>query len=262
MTRPAASIYRGKVTHVRHRTRRHRLSYRVFAVLLDLDRLEEIASNCRLFRYNRAGPISFHDRDHGDNEGTARSWLDGVLDRAGMPRPAQVELLCYPRLFGYVFNPLSVYFCRDGKGDLLATVHEVRNTFGGRHAYVLPTDPDSGSASLIRQSTDKVFLVSPFNPVTGTYRFAMRPPADAVSVVIRHHDCDGPVLDAAFAARREIFSSAGLLRAIVAHPFMTHTVVAAIHWEAFKLWLKGVPFLGGPGRQKPDEQTARELQQS
>lgn len=255
-----AAIYQGEVVHVRHRTRRHKLSYRVFTLLLDLDRLEEIEQISWLFRHNRAGLVGFRDRDHGDGECTARMWVDDMLRRAGLPSAHRVELLCYPRLFGYVFNPLSVYFCRSAEGALIATVQEVHNTFGGRHAYVLPADPDS-SATLIRQSAEKTFLVSPFNPVSGTYRFAIRPPGDKVSIVIRHHDLDGPVLDAAFTGERRSFTTAGLLRAMAAHPLMTHKVMVGIHWEAFKLWLKGVPFLGGPGRQKPIEQTTQKLQQ-
>lgn len=260
MTRAPAAIYQGEVVHVRHRTRRHRLSYRVFALLLDLDRLDDVARSSRLFRHNRAALISFHDRDHGAGDGSARAWVDGMLQEAGLPRPATVELLCYPRLFGYVFNPLSVYFCRDADGQMIATVQEVHNTFGGRHAYVLPTDP-AGSPTLIRQSAEKSFLVSPFNPVSGIYRFAIRPPEEKVSVVIRHHDADGPVLDAAFNGQRKPFSSAVLLKMMALHPLMTHKVIVGIHWEAFKLWVKGVPFLGGPGRQKPAEQVTRELQQ-
>lgn len=260
MTHAAATIYQGEVVHVRHRIRRHRLSYRVFALLLDLDRLDEVGGLSRLFRHNRAGIVSFHDRDHGEGEGSARSWVDQMLQKAGLPRAETVELLCYPRLFGYAFNPLSVYFCRDAGGRMIATVQEVHNTFGGRHAYVLPTDPD-GSPTLIRQSAEKTFLVSPFNPVSGTYRFAIRPPSGQVSVVIRHHDDEGPVLDAAFTGHRKPFTTGALLRVMAAHPFMTHKVIVGIHWEAFKLWIKGVPFLGGPGRQKPAETTTRELQQ-
>jgi DUF1365 family protein len=260
VTEAAATIYQGEVVHVRHRTRRHRLRYRVFALLLDLDRLQEAAESSFLFRHNRAGVVSFHDRDHGEGGVSARTWVDQMLYKAGLPRPASVELLCYPRLFGYVFNPLSVYFCRDEQGEMIATVQEVHNTFGGRHAYVLPTDPDS-SPTLIRQSAEKSFLVSPFNPVTGTYRFAIRPPDGRVSVVIRHHDSDGPVLDAAFNGTRKPFSTGALLKMMTLHPLMTHKVIAGIHWEAFKLWVKGVPFLGGPGRQKPAETATRELQQ-
>lgn len=260
MTQDPASIFQGEVVHVRHRTRRNRFSYRVFTLLLDLDRIDEAVRRTWLFRHNRAGLVSFHDKDHGTGDGSARDWVDLMLLRANLPRPARVELLCYPRLFGYVFNPLSVYFCRDAAGVLIATVHEVHNTFGGRHAYVLPTDP-AGSASLIRQSAEKTFLVSPFNPVTGTYRFAIRPPEEKVSVVIRHHDEGGPVLDAAFTGRRKAFSTAGLVRAMALHPLMTHKVTVGIHWEAFKLWAKGVPFLGGPARQQADEQATRELQQ-
>lgn len=252
MNAPAA-IYQGRVVHVRKRPKRHRLDYRVFALLLDLDRLRDAETASRLFRHNRFGLLGFHDRDHGAGEGPARAWVDRLLAETGLPRPAKVELLCYPRLFGYVFNPLSVYFCRDEDGALIATVQEVHNTFGERHAYVLPAGP-GGDAKLVRQRADKSFFVSPFLEVAGEYRFSIRPPADNVAVVIRHGDDDGPLLDAAFHGRRIPFSSYQILRMFLRHPLMTHKIMLAIHWEALKLWLKGVPFIGRP---RPEAMTEK-----
>lgn len=251
-----AAIYQGRVVHVRKRPKRHRLDYRVFALLLDLDRLKETEAASRWFRHNRFGLLSFHDNDHGDGEGLARAWVDRLLAETGLPRPAQVELLCYPRLFGYVFNPLSIYFCRDADGGLIATVQEVHNTFGDRHAYVLPARGDAG-ASLVRQRADKSFFVSPFLEVAGEYRFSIRPPAENVAVVIRHHDRDGPLLDAAFHGRRAPFTSRQIWRTLLRHPMMTHKIMLAIHWEALKLWLKGVPYVGRPRPETVNERANR-----
>ncbi|WP_417514060.1 DUF1365 domain-containing protein [Minwuia sp.] len=253
MSKAPGAIYEGRVIHTRSRPRRHRLSYRVFAILLDIDRLAETDRRLKLFGHNRFRLMSFRDRDHGPPEGhqDLRGWVDRMVARIGQPVPDRVELLCYPRLFGYVFNPLSVYFCYDGSGALTATVQEVHNTFGERHAYVLPADT-KGDGVLVRQTADKRFFVSPFLAVEGRYRFAIRPPGDDIAVVIKHADADGPILNAAFTGKFRPLTDRQITRAVLRHPFMTHKIFAGIHWEALKLWLKGVPYVGRPKSKKRD----------
>ncbi len=180
MTRSA--LYAGDVAHTRLRPRRHRLHYRVFSLLLDLDELPILDSALRLFGHNRPAIYSFHDADHGDGRtGTLRDWVEERLRLAGIgvahPR---IEVLCYPRIFGYVFNPLTVYFCSDGD-QLRAILYEVCNTFGERRTYVIAA---GGESRVVRQRCAKQLYVSPFVPMGCTYDFTIRPPADRVLVKI------------------------------------------------------------------------------
>src|SRR5689334_8199986 len=151
-----SAIYEGAVMHRRLRPRQHRFRYRVFALLLDLDELP--ALGLRLLRYNRRGLFSFQDRDHGDGR-DLRAWLDDLLAQKGITAKGPRRVLCYPRILGYVFNPLSVWFCDDEQGRLKAIVYEVHNTYEERHTYVLPVEDNRQS---IRHGCAKAFYVSPF----------------------------------------------------------------------------------------------------
>ena len=204
-----SAIYAGDVVHARHRPRRHRLHYRVFSLLLDLDELPALARGSRLLGHNRAAIFSFWDKDHGDGgTGTLRPWVEARLCEAGLDlfRP-RIAVLCYPRIFGYVFNPLTLYFCTDGSGTLRAVLYEVCNTYGERHTYVIPAAP--GAGRLVRQRAEKRHFVSPFMPMHCTYDFAIRPPAESVLVRIDESDADGPLLLASFAATRRPLTDAG-----------------------------------------------------
>jgi hypothetical protein len=155
-----------------------------------------------------------------------------------------VKLLCFPRVLGYVFNPLSIYFCHDPAGSLRAILYEVSNTFGQRHSYLLPVA--DGRAGPVRQHCRKEFYVSPFIAMDCRYDFRIEPPEALVSVVIRQSDGEGPMLTAAFAGERRPLDDSALARAFLAYPLMTLKVIAGIHWEALKLWRKGLPILERP----------------
>jgi DUF1365 family protein len=150
-----------------------------------------------------------------------------------------VLLLCYPRLLGYTFNPLSAYFCYRAGGDLALIIYEVRNTFGDIHPYVLPVRPGEITGAGVRQHQDKLFYVSPFIEMAMRYHFRVSPPGVEVKLRILETDRDGPLLAATFIGRRRALATAELLRAFFALPFVTFKIVAAIHWEALRLWLKG-----------------------
>jgi DUF1365 family protein len=228
----ASGIYTGMVVHKRLRPKRHQLRYRVFSLLLDLDELPSLS--LRWLGINRPGLLSFREADHGDG-GPLRSWVTARLAEAGIVADGPVRLLCYPRMLGYVFNPLTVYFCYRADGTLAAIIHEVHNTHGERHAYVLPA-----GEGVVRQSCSKTFFVSPFMPMDCVYHFTISPPDEQVRIGIVECDRDGVLLTATFSGERTALSDAGLLRAVFAHPLMTLKVTAAIHWEAVKLLAKGL----------------------
>ena len=239
----AAVLYPGKVMHQRMRPAPHRFTYTVFSLLIDLDRLSEADSQSALFSVGRINILSFHRKDHGPRDGSSlRRHIEGLLEAGGLPHPERILLLCYPRFFGYGFNPLSVYYAYRSDGSLSALVYEVRNTFGGLHTYVCPVKPGQISDAGIRQTQDKEFYVSPFIDMDQTYRFRILPPGNTVKVRILEEDRDGPLLSATFSGNVSPLSTKSILSLCLKIPLLTFKVVAAIHWEAFKIWRKRVRF--------------------
>ena len=232
----ASGLYPGVVTHARLKPRKHRLRYRIFMLLLDLDEVDGLAQRLRLFARNRWGLLSFRDRDHGDRiSGVLRGWAEAHLSRAGLPTGGPIRILSMPRVLGLGFNPLSVWFCHGPDGSLSALIYEVNNTFGETHSYLIPAP----GGDVLHQACDKGFYVSPFMDMDLAYRFRIAPPDETVSIGIEVDDGDGPILTAAFAGRRASLTDRALLHAWLTHPWMTIGALAAIHWEALKIWLKG-----------------------
>lgn len=246
MSEPASCLYLGRVVHRRVRPRAHLLHYRVFCLYADLDEFSRLDRELRWFSHNRRGLFSFHDRDHGTGEaGGLRHWIEHHLARAGIALDGgPIRVLCYPRLLGFVFNPLTVYFCHHRSGMLAAILYEVHNTFGQRHSYLIPVGADAGA--VITQRCAKEFYVSPFIATGGTYSFRVMPPAERVAIAITQGDDDGPLLHASFTATRARLDDRSLRSAFVHYPLMTLKVVAGIHWEALRLWRKGVPLADRP----------------
>jgi hypothetical protein len=244
----AAALYFGEVMHARLKPMGHRFSYRVMSLLIDLDRLDDADRLSPLFAVNRSALYSFHESDHGARDGSSlRAWAQARAAEHGIDLTSgRVLLLCYPRLLGYTFNPLSVYFCYRADGSLALLIYEVRNTFGEIHPYVLPVRAGETSAAGIRQQQDKLFYVSPFVGMAMRYRFRIAPPDEEVKLRILETDRDGPLLAATFIGRHRALTTGALLRAFVALPLMTVKIVAAIHWEALRLWLKGARLVPRP----------------
>ena len=238
----AAALYVGDVMHARLKPIGHRFSYRVMSLLIDLDRLEEADRQSRLFGVNRAALYSFSEADHGARDGSSlrphvqRCAAERGIDLTG----GRVLLLCYPRLLGYTFNPLSVYFCYRANGELALMIYEVRNTFGDIHPYVVPVQPDQLSDAGVRQQQEKLLYVSPFIEMAMRYHFRVSPPDQSITLRILETDGNGPLLAATFNGRRRALNTQQLLRAFFAFPLVTFKIMAAIHWEAMRLWLKGV----------------------
>src|ERR1700682_124365 len=213
----AAALYFGDVMHARLKPIGHRFSYRVMSLLVDLDRLEAADRQSPLFGVNRAALYSFNEADHGDRDGSPlrayaqRRATEHGIDLSG----GRVLLLCYPRLLGYTFNPLSVYFCYRVDGELALIIYEVRNTFGDIHAYVLPVKPGEISAAGIRQQQEKLFYVSPFIAMAMRYHFRVSPPGERVKLRILETDREGPLLAATFSGRRRALTTAALLPSLV-----------------------------------------------
>ncbi len=252
----ALSLYRGQLFHERRIAPRYQFRYRVFSLLLDIDRLEEAAQTHRLFGYNRLNLLGFYDRDHGPKDGSAlRPWIDQQLHAAGIDLAGgPVQLLCYPRVLGYVFNPLSIWYCWHADGSLRAVLCEVRNTFGEWHGYLVH-EQGQPLPERLRAEAVKVFHVSPFLPREGHYRFRFQPPGERYSATVNWHSEDSgeqPALIAVQSGQRQKGGDGGLVRAALAVPLMTLKVIGAIHWHALKIWLRGGRFHRKPGA--PDKE--------
>ena len=243
MTRLASCAYVGTVVHKRLVPRQHAFSYRVFALCLDVDEIDALHARLRLLSRNRWNLLSFHDRDHGAGDGApAGQHVRGVLRQAGLEHAgARIRLLCYPRVLGYVFNPLSVYFCDDSSGRPGAIVYEVTNTFRERKSYVIPVG--GMPSEVIAQHCAKEMYVSPFTAREASYGFHVVPPGDRVVVGVDVRDGGVPVLKTHFRGERRELTDIGIARLVARHPLMTLKVVGGIHLEAARLWLKGIPLV-------------------
>lgn len=238
----ASALYVGEVVHRRMDAVVHRLRYRLWMLLLDLDELEVLRSRLKLLARGRFGLIGFTPADHGDRSGRPlRGQVEAHLADAGIDLGGgPIRLLTMPRILGYGFNPISVFFCHRADGSLAALLYEVTNTFRERHAYLVAVPADSPRP--VRQTAPKTFFVSPFMDMDLTYDFTVRPPGEAVSVVVAVRRGETPVLTASFSGDRRPLTDAQLIRAFLTHPLLTWKVTWGIHWEAVKLMLKGARY--------------------
>ncbi len=240
MTQPL--LARGQVRHRRLRPAVHAFAHDSYFVLLPL-RAWQGEQGSPLAR-NRFGLMSFFDRDHGAGGPDALAWIDGLLAGEGITDAlGEIWLQTYPRVLGYVFKPVSFWYCHRVDGSLAAVVVEVNNTFGERHCYLLAGPQLAWGHEL---SAAKVFHVSPFCDVRGSYRFRFMRTAQRIVARIEHDNDDGPLLQTSVSGALEPLTRASLMRAFFGTPLMTLAVVARIHWHALRLWLKHVPFFRKP----------------
>lgn len=239
---PEPGLYRSTVMHARLVEPRHRFTYRVFSLFVDLDALGSLGAGCPFFSIDRPNLVSFRQSDHGDRDGTPlRAFVDRHLDEAGAAPARRVMLLCFPRIFGYVFNPISVYYCYGEDGAIGAMIYEVGNTFGESHTYVVPVSRHE-NRELIRHERNKVFYVSPFLGMDKRYHFRVQPPGDTLRFRIFETDRNGPVLSATQAGTWSPLTTAVLAGALLSMPFSAFKVIAGIHFEAVRLWLRGARY--------------------
>ena len=236
-----SKIYTGKVIHKRFKPKEHYFKYNVFSLLIDLNELEEINKYIKFFSYNKFNIISFFDKDHGDRDGSSiKLWVKKNLRNIGiMTEDISIKLLCYPRIFGYVFNPLSTYFIYNKHSELISIFYEVKNTFGEQHTYIFKAQDEK----TVQNKCKKKFYVSPFIEMDCEYHFKTLNPREQLSVVINQNDKDGKLLFASQDGISQDFNNKNLILSYLTHPLMTFKIIGAIHYEAFKLWAKRIKLI-------------------
>ena len=237
-----SSIYNGSVIHKRFKPKKHFFKYKVFSLFLDLSELKELNNKLNFFSLNKFNLISFYEKDHGERDGSSLlEWVKNNLRNNNISTDnIKVKLLCYPRILGYVFNPLSIFFIYDNNESLVSILYEVKNTFGEQHTYVFKIE---GENKLIKNNCSKKFHVSPFIEMDCNYFFRILKPEDKMSVIIDQYQANEKILYASQDGKRVDFNSKELLKSYLKHPLMTFKIISAIHFEAFKLWTKGIKFI-------------------
>jgi DUF1365 family protein len=234
-------IYKGFVTHRRFTPIRHFFSYKTFSILFDLDELGELNKQISFFSLNKFNLFSFYNKDHGERDGSdLKKWVKEIFKKNNLSlNISKIKLLCFPRIFGYVFNPLSVFYCYEGE-KLKAILYEVKNTFNEQHTYIFLVDENS---EIISQNCSKKFYVSPFIEMETFYNFRLNEPDQNLKIFIKQtNNLKEKVLVACQIGKKQVLSSKELLINFFIHPLMTFKIITAIHFEALRLWKKGAIF--------------------
>ena len=236
-----SSIYNGTVIHKRFKPKVHFFKYKVFSLLIDLSELNVLEKKINFFSHNSFNLISFFDKDHGERDGSSLiDWVKKNLKENNITfEDIKIKLLCYPRILGYVFNPLSVFYVYDKKDDLISILYEVKNTFGEQHTYIFKVKNNN----ILQHSCSKKFHVSPFIEMNCNYFFKILKPGEKISVIIDQYQSNEKLLYASQDGKRVDFTSIELIKSYLKHPLMTFKIISAIHFEAFKLWAKGIRFI-------------------
>ena len=237
-----SAIYNGQVIHKRFKPKVHYFRYNVFSLLIDLSELETIDKKISFFSFNKFNLISFYEKDHGERDGSSLiNWVNKNLEKNNIStQDIKIKILCYPRILGFVFNPLSVFYVYNSQNKLISILYEVKNTFGEQHTYIFKITKDE---NLVQNKCAKKFHVSPFIEMDCNYFFRLLKPGDKISVIIDQYDKEDKILFASQDGIRTEFNSKELIKSYLKHPLMTFKIIIAIHYEAFKLWLKGIKFI-------------------
>ena len=237
-----SSIYNGTVIHKRFKPKIHFFKYKVFSILIDISEINLLDKTLKIFSYNKFNIVSFYDEDHGPRDGTSvKEWvIKNLQDNQIDTQDIKIKLLCYPRIFGFVFNPLSIFFIYNKKSELISILYEVKNTFNEQHTYIFKNKENENT---IKHTCKKKFHVSPFIEMNCTYFFKILKPGDKISVIIDQYDEEGKLLYASQDGSRVELNNKNLFLSYLKHPLMTFKIIAAIHFEAFKLWIKGIKFI-------------------
>ena len=229
-------IYNGIVTHQRFKPIKHSLKYKTFSLLVNLDELESLDKNISIFSLNRFNIFSFYTKDHGERDGSSiKEWILKTISKFNISNNiTKIKLLCYPRIFGYVFNPLSIFYCYENN-NLRAIFYEVKNTFNEQHTYIFKIK----NYKNIEQKCKKKFYVSPFMDMETFYNFKLLDPKEKLSVFIKQTDNKETILTATQTGDRKEFSFKQLVSNFFKYPFMTIKIISSIHYEALLLWKKG-----------------------
>ena len=229
-------IYNGEVTHTRFKPVRHFLKYKTFSILIDLDEIDQLDKSIGIFSHNKFNIFSFYDKDHGDRDGgNLKEWVILNMKKFNIKENiTNVKVLCYPRIFGYVFNPLSIFYCYE-KDKLVAIFYEVKNTFNEQHTYIFKIKNNEE----IVQKCKKKFYVSPFMDMETYYNFKLKNPNDKLSVFIKQTDAEGAILTATQTGDKKEFNFKQLAINFLKYPLMTIKIIGSIHYEALLLWKKG-----------------------
>ena len=229
-------IYNGEVNHTRFKPIKHFLNYKTFSLFIDLDEIEQLDKSISIFSHNKFNIFSFYNKDHGDRDGNClKKWVISNLQKYKIEGDiSKIKILCYPRIFGYVFNPLSIFYCYEND-KLKSIFYEVKNTFNEQHTYIFKIK----DGEEIKQKCKKKFYVSPFMDMETFYNFKLIDPNQRLSVMIKQTDAEGTVLTATQTGYKKEFNFKQLLINFFKYPLMTLKIISSIHFEALLLWKKG-----------------------
>ena len=229
-------IYNGEVNHTRFKPVKHFLNYKTFSLFIDLDEIEQLDKSISIFSHNKFNIFSFYNKDHGDRDGSClKEWVRSNLKKYKIEgNISKIKMLCYPRIFGYVFNPLSIFYCYEND-KLKSIFYEVKNTFNEQHTYIFKIK----DGEEIKQKCKKKFYVSPFMDMETFYNFKLIDPNQRLSVMIKQTDAEGTVLTATQTGDKKEFNFKQLLVNFFRYPLITFKIISSIHYEALLLWKKG-----------------------